>query len=206
MTCLLVEGSSCALDLVCVLLPHSVIGSRLLAAACAGGLQPGRNLSVASHGEISPTPNRTAEYRTAVRRSGVVVGEFWAGGYFVLARAAPAAISGVLSCLFVHYPCIIRQTIIPLCFASVVQMLTGNESPQAGGRVGVTISQLFIACPTGIKVSRLKSPFAEREKAVFWCRGKEISLFYEDFSGAKASGPPPPAPQACVIASHSGHF
>lgn len=105
-----------------------------------------------------------------MRRSGVVFGEFWTGGYFVLARAAPAAISGVLSCLFVHYPCIIRQTIIPLCFASVVQMLTGNESPQAGGRVGVTISQLFIACPTGIKVSRLKSPFAEREKAFFSCR------------------------------------
>lgn len=42
----------------------------------------------------------------------------------------PVAISGVLSCLFVHYLCIIRQTIIPLCFASVVQMLTGNESPQ----------------------------------------------------------------------------
>ena len=37
MTCLRVEGSSCAVDLVCVLLPHSVIGSRLLAAACAGG-------------------------------------------------------------------------------------------------------------------------------------------------------------------------
>jgi len=42
----------------------------------------------------------------------------------------PVAISGVLSCLFVHYLCIIRQTIIPLCLASVVQMLTGNESPQ----------------------------------------------------------------------------
>lgn len=42
----------------------------------------------------------------------------------------PVAISVVLSCLFVHYLCIIRQTIIPLCFASVVQMLTGNESPQ----------------------------------------------------------------------------
>lgn len=42
----------------------------------------------------------------------------------------PVAISGVLSCLFVHYLCIIRQTIIPLCFASVVQMLPGNESPQ----------------------------------------------------------------------------
>lgn len=33
MTCLLVEGSSCALDLVCVALPCPVIASRLLAAA-----------------------------------------------------------------------------------------------------------------------------------------------------------------------------
>ena len=49
MTCLVVEGSSCALDLVCVVLPCPVIGSRLLAAACAGGLQPGRNPSTQCH-------------------------------------------------------------------------------------------------------------------------------------------------------------
>lgn len=53
MTCLVVEGSSCALDLVCVVLPCPVIGSRLLAAACAGGLQPGRNPSTVSYGELS---------------------------------------------------------------------------------------------------------------------------------------------------------
>lgn len=57
MTCLLVEGSSCALDLVCVVLPCPVIGSRLLAAACAGGLQPGRNPSVVSYGELSAMPS-----------------------------------------------------------------------------------------------------------------------------------------------------
>lgn len=129
MTCLLVEGSSCALDPVCVLLPHSVIGSRLLAAACAGGLQPGRNLSAVSHGKISPTPNRTADSHLSLDRAESSKEKFgW--GYFIFTRIAPAAISGVLSCLFVHYPCIIRQTIIPLCFASVVQMLTGNESSQ----------------------------------------------------------------------------
>ncbi|KAK5599712.1 hypothetical protein CRENBAI_016747 [Crenichthys baileyi] len=53
MTCPAVEGSSCALDLVCVVLPCPVIASRLLAAACAGGLQPGRNLSSVSYGELS---------------------------------------------------------------------------------------------------------------------------------------------------------
>lgn len=53
MTSLVVEGSSCALDLVCVVLPCPVIGSRLLAAACAGGLQPGWSLSTVSYGELS---------------------------------------------------------------------------------------------------------------------------------------------------------
>lgn len=53
MTCLMVEGSSCALDLVCVVLPCPVIGSRLLAAACAGGLQPGRYVSSMSYVELS---------------------------------------------------------------------------------------------------------------------------------------------------------
>lgn len=96
---------------------------------------PGRNLSVASRGQISPTPkNPDGGFRLVLRQSGVVQGEIWTGGGgagdFIFASIAPAAISGVLSCLFVHYPCIIRQTIIPLCFASVVQMLTGNESSQ----------------------------------------------------------------------------
>lgn len=59
MTCLVVEGSSCALDLVCVGLPCPVIGSRLLAAACAGGLQPGRNPSTVSYGELSAMPSHS---------------------------------------------------------------------------------------------------------------------------------------------------
>lgn len=41
------------MDLVCVVLPCPVIGSRLLAAATAGGLQPGRNSSTVSYGELS---------------------------------------------------------------------------------------------------------------------------------------------------------
>lgn len=53
MTCLLVEGSSCALDLVCVALPCPVIASRLLAAASAGGLCRGRNPSTVSYGEAT---------------------------------------------------------------------------------------------------------------------------------------------------------
>lgn len=56
MTCLVVEESSCALDLVCVALPCPVIGSRLLAAAGAGGLQPGRSPSTVSYGELSAVP------------------------------------------------------------------------------------------------------------------------------------------------------
>lgn len=55
----------------------------------------------------------------------------WKKRPFFCPLLIPVAISGALSCLFVHYLCIIRQTIIPLCFASVVQMLTGNESPQS---------------------------------------------------------------------------
>lgn len=39
MTCLLVEGSSCALDLVCVALPCPVTASRLLAAASQPALE-----------------------------------------------------------------------------------------------------------------------------------------------------------------------
>lgn len=63
-TCLVVEGSSCALDLVCVVLPCPVIGSRLLAAACAGGLQPGHNPSVVSYGELSAMPSHAYCYPT----------------------------------------------------------------------------------------------------------------------------------------------
>lgn len=44
MICLVVEGSSCALDLVCVVPPCPVIGSCLLAAACTGGCCLGASL------------------------------------------------------------------------------------------------------------------------------------------------------------------
>lgn len=55
----------------------------------------------------------------------------------------PVAISGVLSYLFVHYLCIIRQTIIPLRFASVVQLLTGNESPKRPVKEVVLLSVIY---------------------------------------------------------------
>lgn len=162
MTCLGVEGSSCALDLVCVVLPCPAIGSRLLAAACAGGLQHRHNPSMVSYGELSAMPSHAYCYPTRLCdrirllsgqcaislhfedfnwllnnvRSWRLRGEMICGLYEIWKKQPfyptliPVAISRVLSCLFVHYLCIIRQTIIPLCFASVVQMLTGNESPQ----------------------------------------------------------------------------
>lgn len=79
----------------------------------------------------------------------------------------PAAISGVLSCLFVHYLCIIRQTIIPLCFASVVQMLTGNESPQRTVKGRCYYQSAIHSQPNRDESITFKKSSAERERLFY---------------------------------------
>lgn len=81
----------------------------------------------------------------------------------------PVAISGVLSCLFVHYLCIIKQTIIPLCFASVVQMLTGNESPQRPVK-GRCYYQSIHSRPNKDESIAFKKSSSERERPFFFIR------------------------------------
>lgn len=82
-------------------------------------------------------------------------------------------------------------------------------------KVGVTISQLFIASPTGMKVSHLKSPpqnvkgffiqtsAAQGNIVVLWgARG----LFEVEASRMQVTIWPHVMSPACVIVSYSGHF
>lgn len=212
MTCLVVEGSSCALDLVCVVLPCPVIGSRLLAAACAGGLQPGLNHSTQCHmvsfqpcqampyyvtlhscvteyasSNLDNVPSLVHFSRFQLNNVGSEGGndrrlkyEIWKKQPF--SALIPAAISGVLSCLFVHYLCIIRQTIIPLCFASVVQMLTGNESPQRPVKGRCYYQSAIHSQPNRDESITFKKSSTERERIFFFlsaAQGKTLP-FYEE--------------------------
>lgn len=140
--------------------------------------------------------------------------------FFSLPSLIPVAISVVLSCLFVHYLCIIRQTIIPLCFASVVQMLTGNESPQRPVKGTCYYQTAIHSQPIRDESITFEKSCAEREKLFIWASAaqRNISVFIRSqrtffffFFEVKASRIqvtvwPHVMSPACVIVSYSGHF
>lgn len=88
----------------------------------------------------------------------------------------PVAISGVLSCLFVHYLCIIRQTIIPLCFASVVQMLTGNESPERLVKGRCYYQSAIHSQPNRDESITFKKSSAERGRLLIWASAAQRNV------------------------------
>lgn len=92
------------------------------------------------------------------------------------------AISRVLSCLFVHYLCFIRQTIIPLCFASVVQMLTGNESPQRPVKGRCYYQSAIHSQPNRDESITFKKSSTERERRFLYghLQHREALQFYEE--------------------------
>lgn len=201
MTCPVVEGSSCALDLVCVVLPWPVIGSRLLATACPGGFAAWVQFLLCviwwafrmpSHVSVLPytavwqnTPLKLLNlYNTSLCYQDLHL--FWTvlglscqekndGLNMIFGRWKPffsllsVANNVVLSRLFVHYHlCIIRQTIIPLCFASVVQMLTGNESPQRLVKGRCYYQKAIHSQPIIDETITFKKSSAERERLLIW--------------------------------------
>lgn len=142
---------------------------------------------------------------------------------FFFPSLIPVAISVVLSCLFVHYLCIIRQTIIPLCFASVVQMLTGNESSQRPVKGTCYYQTAIHSQPIRDESITFEKSCAEREKLFIWASAaqRNISVFIRSqstfffyfffFFEVKASRIqvtvwPHVMSPACVIVSYSGHF
>lgn len=127
----------------------------------------------------------------------------------------PVAISRVLSCLFVHYLCFIRQTIIPLCFASVVQMLTGNESPQRPVKGRCYYQSAIHSQPNRDESITFKKSSTERERLFIWASATQRNiavlwgargLFEVKASRMQVTIWPHVMSPACVIVSYSGHF